>query len=960
MLHVHFNAGSCGDVDSSNPNSQSTANTYVRAKIINRCYSIADETSRPPDTMSLVEAMTYSFSPSPFWGLPAATNREQEIVNAANDCLKRKVCMYGTVDQVFVFSYENTSIEGVTTIHSFPCQSKVGSNAPNTLRKIGIIVIYRNINKNSVQGPATPQQIRNYIDTHMKNLRQHPYNVRQVLVIGDFNISAKLSLLSIGLNEIFDERLAHKHNASSRKTYIDKVYTNMSDVVIKAVMDPVENYVNPSWGHKTILIQIGQFTGQRTSTRLTLSLRKWRLFCKAWVHRTIPSVTELIGNKEAIDEAANTIIERLVRNKKSCMVTRNGNSNKTILQKIEELDHESFKSPEASKALKHFHQAFKADVERGESRPPAAELIKKGQLKLNNLAQANPLVVERVALQLHQDANPVTPIFPSKAVFKKLVTSLKNSNASDYYGLTTKLIKIWVSHSSGGFEDIYALAYASAATGYYPVWLRIDLIHFIFKRKGCKMDPLNYRPITLCPALSKIFDKITSTQLKKLMDYCINNHAYVEFLSCQSALIDVAEFFNAQRRICTNADFIYIPIVLCEDIAGAFESIDIDALIFIFSILFRQVTEFQIVQWIKSYFERTSFVKEGDAEFELIRIFLNKTSPQGSILSPAFWRFYEALISKRYSDRLQALSEELDYVRSINLTSFADDKKTQAVLMFKKTETAENIKIKIAEFALKCRSLLSTSCQELGCRIAIKKSEVVLPVDWQIAEIKSKIEYVWLGYSLRILANMYISITATRMNQRFESTRKITRDMYQYMESIYARWKIYKIFVNPVIEWFLPVMLTARMDSLAVKNKIEVFQMDALCDALKVPRTVNRIKLEKLVCEKPVRIKMMIMATRLSKHVDRHISQLTARNNSPVATRSGLNLNKYPSANHKDIGDRLMIFADTHKHLPKQTSDFYKKKFYFDVNKITKTTKAWSKAISKHADRTGRTRRVTL
>ena len=58
MQHVHFNAGSCGDVDNSNPNSQSAGNTAVRANIINRCYSIDDETSRPPDTMSLVEAMT--------------------------------------------------------------------------------------------------------------------------------------------------------------------------------------------------------------------------------------------------------------------------------------------------------------------------------------------------------------------------------------------------------------------------------------------------------------------------------------------------------------------------------------------------------------------------------------------------------------------------------------------------------------------------------------------------------------------------------------------------------------------------------------------------------------------------------------------------------------------------------------------------------------------------------------
>ena len=105
---------------------------------------------------------------------------------------------------------------------------------------------------------------------------------------------------------------------------------------------------------------------------------------------------------------------------------------------------------------------------------------------------------------------------------------------------------------------------------------------------------------------------------------------------------------------------------------------------------------------------------------------------------------------------------------------------------------------------------------------------------------------------------------------------------------------------------------------------------------------------------------MMVMATRLSKHVNRHISELTATNNSTILTRSGINLNKYPSANHKDIGDRLMIYADTHKSLPKRTTDFYKRKFYFDVDKITKTTKAWSKAIAKHAERTGRIRRITM
>ena len=52
--------------------------------------------------------------------------------------------------------------------------------------------------------------------------------------------------------------------------------------------------------------------------------------------------------------------------------------------------------------------------------------------------------------------------------------------------------------------------------------------------------------------------------------------------------------------------------------------------------------------------------------------------------------------------------------------------------------------------------------------------------------------------------------------------------------------------------------------------------------------------------------------------------------------------------------------ADTYKNLPKQTLDNHKRKFHFDRNKIEHTTKIWCKAIAKNAERTGRTRTVSL
>ena len=953
LLLMHVNTGSAGDYITQN--AQTVACTSVRANVINRCYSVHEKEGRPLDVISMVESGGYGFIPRPFFWKPVATNESQILVNHDGLCVKRKCCLYACEDScVSVTTYVETSIEGTVTVHSFYSRFRNKTRK----RNLGLIVIYRNINVNSTIGPATREDVRTYIKMQMDVLRKS-YNIRQYLIVGDFNFDSSLSLITIGLREITDDRISHQHNATTKKTMIDKIYTNCNDVTIKDVMDPVENTSNPLYGHKSILIQIGKITGQRTQSRLVFSMRSWRVRCKQWIHREIPCGDELVGDKPALDDAAKRIILRLLRIQKECFVERSTRSdNKTILDRIEEIDHEAMKSPEASKTLKYFHQAFKADVERNTSKPTAEKLVEKGQTKLNELSKSNILVVKKVIWELHGDATPITPEFPSKPEFRKLIMSLKNSNAKDYHGLTTTQIKAWVRVSVGGFNDIYALAYASARTGYYPSWLRIDEIHFLYKRKGDRMDPQYYRPITLCPALAKIFDKITISQLQRLIDWCANNHAYIKFLSCQSALLDVSEFFRAQRDLCTDNEFIYIPIILCEDIAGAFESIEIEALCMIFGILFRDVADFKIVDFIRSYFERTSFVREGETELELIRRFLNKTSPQGSILSPAFWRFYDALFTKRYLDRLQALSEELDYVRSINYTSFADDKKTQAVLRFKRTETNENIKLKLAEFATKCRELLNISTRELGCRIQSRKSEVILPAVWQVADV-SKIEYVWLGYTIIILANMHLVLTDTRMIQRFETSRKITRDMYQYITSLFARWKIYKMFVCPLIEWFLPVMLTARSDSLAIKNKIEVFQMDALCDALMIPRKVNRNKLLKLVREKPVRFKMMAMSARLAKHINRGVSDLKETVTTPASTRSRLNLNKYPSANHKDLGDRVLMFEDTYKNLPKQEVDNFKKRFYFDTNKITRTTKAWAKAVSKHANGSPRVRRIT-
>ena len=128
--------------------------------------------------------------------------------------------------------------------------------------------------------------------------------------------------------------------------------------------------------------------------------------------------------------------------------------------------------------------------------------------------------------------------------------------------------------------------------------------------------------------------------LNKLDDRNTDNHAYIANRSCQTAILGLIEYiklFRAKAKEYLRLGKLLIPIILAEDISGAFESISHDIIAYFIQLCVDPtMSDVDLVGWILSYLDRESKIKENGEFAELRRAKKKQTSPQGSILSPKF------------------------------------------------------------------------------------------------------------------------------------------------------------------------------------------------------------------------------------------------------------------------------------------------------------------------------------
>ncbi len=124
--------------------------------------------------------------------------------------------------------------------------------------------------------------------------------------------------------------------------------------------------------------------------------------------------------------------------------------------------------------------------------------------------------------------------------------------------------------------SITKLINKSIATGIFPNQLKLAKVFPIFKG-GTKENPSNYRPISILPTLSKLFEKHVNKHLKAYTNKYKLIHetqsGFRESHSCQTALIKIVD----QWLACIDKGEVVGTLFL--DFKKAFDLVDHDILI---------------------------------------------------------------------------------------------------------------------------------------------------------------------------------------------------------------------------------------------------------------------------------------------------------------------------------------------------------------------------------------------
>ncbi len=331
----------------------------------------------------------------------------------------------------------------------------------------------------------------------------------------------------------------------------------------------------------------------------------------------------------------------------------------------------------------------------------------------------------------------------------------------------------------------------------------------LYKNKGDKTDPNNYRGISVLPPLAKVFERLLAKQIRShfLINelLCEDQHGFRPNHSCESALHEIIS------KCCKALDNRYIKLLLFVDFKKAFDLVISDLLLLKF---FYYGFDNNSISLLRNYFRfRNQFVRLNGAVSTPLPITMGV--PQGSVLGPLLFLVF--------------INDLPDYLDCEDCKLFADDTTIGC--------TGQSLELVHSKLANTCERLLEWCDYNMllvnwskTYVMYITKKRIFKPKEFIFKSIK--IESVESFKLLGITIDNNLNFSRHVANMRKQILTRLFSIKKLFFLSVEVKLQFFTTFILPIFDYFIslciyyPKYLIQKLSNLYCLCKYKLFKIN--------------------------------------------------------------------------------------------------------------------------------------